>query len=53
MAIDDALDLSVALGRDDGGDAATFQVGEYGVGVVTLVAQQDLGRGPGSAITGA
>lgn len=45
MAVDDGLDLAVALGRDDGGDAAIFQVGEDGVGVVTLVAEQDLGRG--------
>ena len=47
MAVDDRLDLAVALWRDDGGYAAIFQVGEDGVGVVALVAQEHLGFGAG------
>ena len=49
MAVDNGLDLSIALGRDDRGDAAILQVCEDSVGVVALVA----GSGPGSAMTGA
>ena len=41
MSVDDGLYLAVALGRDDGGDAAMLQIGEDGVGVVALVAEQD------------
>ena len=43
VAVDDGLGLAIALGRDDGGDAAIAQVGEDGVSVVALVAQQHLG----------
>ena len=45
MAVDDGLNLAVALGRDDGGDAALLQVSEDGVGVVALVAHEHLGLG--------
>ncbi len=47
MAIDDGLDLTVALGRDDGGDATLIEIGEDGVGVVSLIAKQHLGLGSG------
>ncbi len=41
MAVDDGLDLAVALGRDDGGDASGLQVGQDEVGVISLVGEQD------------
>ena len=41
MAIDDRLDLAVSLGRDDGGDTSSLQVGQDEVGVVSLVGEQD------------
>lgn len=47
MAIDDGLDLAVPLGRDDGGDASRLQVGQYEVGVVSLVGEQDARRRSG------
>ena len=47
MAVDDGLDLAVSLGRDDGGDASSRQVGEDEVGVVSLVGEQDARRRPG------
>jgi len=40
MPVDDGLDLSVAFWRNDGGDAFGFEVGQDGVGVVPLVAEQ-------------
>ena len=46
VAIDDGLDLAVALRRYDGGDTAILQVGEDGVGVVALVAHEHLGLWP-------
>ena len=46
MAVDNGLDLSIALGRDDRGDAAILQVCEDGVGVVALVAHEHLGLRP-------
>ena len=42
MAIDDSLDLAGALWRDDGLHAPGFEVLKDGVGVVALVAEQDL-----------
>jgi hypothetical protein len=65
MTVDDRLDLSVALGRDNGGAASGLQVGENGVGVPrvraspargqapSLSPSSTLGSGPGSAMTGA
>jgi hypothetical protein len=32
VAVNDGLDLAIALGRYDGGDIAMFQFGEDGVG---------------------
>lgn len=46
MAVDDGLDLSVAPGRDDGGDAPGFEILENGVGVVALVAKEYAGLRP-------
>ena len=43
MAVDVALDRSIALRRDDGGGASCIKVGQDGVRIVTLVAEQDLG----------
>ena len=43
MAVDDRLNLAVSLGRDDGGDAASLQIGQDEVGVVSLVGEQDAG----------
>ena len=43
MAVDDGLDLAIALGRYDGGDASGLQVGKDEVSVVSLVGQQDTG----------
>lgn len=43
MTVDDGLDLSVSLGRDDGDDASGLQVGQDEVGVVSLVSEQDAG----------
>ena len=40
MSVDDGLDLAIALGRDDGGDAVGLEVGEDGVCVVALVDDQ-------------
>ena len=37
-AVDNGLDLSVALGRDDGGDVSGYEVGQDRVGVVALSA---------------
>jgi len=45
MAVDDGLDLSIAFGRDDGGDAPGLEVGQDGVGVIALVAEHDLRLG--------
>lgn len=47
VSIDDGLDLSIALGRDDAGDAPGVEIGEDDVGVVALVAKQHLGSGAG------
>lgn len=41
MAVDDGLNLAVALGRYAGGDVAILQVSEDGVGVVAFVAHED------------
>ena len=46
MAVDDGLDLAIALGRDDGGYTPGFQVGQDGVGVVALISDQHLWDGP-------
>jgi hypothetical protein len=46
VAVDDGLDLAVAFGRDDGGDAALLEVGEDGVGVVALVSHERFGLRP-------
>lgn len=43
VAIDDGLDLSASLGRDDGGDASGVQVLADEVGIVSLVGKQDAG----------
>ena len=53
MAVDDRLDLAIALGANDGGDASGLQVGQDEVGIVTLVGQQDARLWPGSSMTGA
>ena len=45
MAVNDGLDLAIALGWDDSDDSAILQVGEDGVGVVAFVAEQNLGLG--------
>lgn len=45
MAVDDGLDLTVALGWNDGDDAPGVEVGENGVGVIPLVGDQHLRRG--------
>jgi len=42
MAVDNGLDLSVALGRDDSDDALGLKVGQDGVCVVALVAHEHL-----------
>ncbi len=47
MAVDVALDRSVALGRDDGGGAPGVEIGQDGVGVVALVPEQHPGLGSG------
>jgi hypothetical protein len=47
MAVDDGLNLSVALGGDDGGDAPGSQVVADEVGVVSLVGEQHAGRWAG------
>lgn len=36
MAADDELDLAVAFGWDDGGDASDFEVAQDAVGTVAL-----------------
>lgn len=41
MTVDDRLDLAIALGWNDGGDASGLQVGKNEVGIVTLVGSQD------------
>src|ERR1019366_3150982 len=46
MAVDDGLDLAVALWRDDGGDAPGLEVSQDGVGVIALVAHEHLRLGP-------
>ncbi len=47
MSVDDALDFSVALGRNDGGDAFGVEFGEDGVGVVAFVGENDARGGAG------
>jgi hypothetical protein len=42
VAVDDGLDLSVALGRDHGGDVPGLEILQDGVGVVAFVAQKHL-----------
>ena len=42
MSVDDGLDLAVSLGGNDGSDASGLQVGQYEVGVVSLVGEQDV-----------
>ena len=49
MAVDDGLDLAVALWRDDGGDAAGLEVSQEGVGVIALVTVLSSLDGPCSA----
>ena len=46
MAVDGALDLAGALGRDDRLDPPGLEVIEDGVGVVALVAEHHLWFGP-------
>jgi hypothetical protein len=53
VAVDGGLDVTVPLGRDDGGDVSGLQVGEDEVGVVTFVGEQDARRRPGLAHDGA
>jgi hypothetical protein len=43
VAVDGALVLAVALGRDDGSDAPCVEIGQDGVGVVALVCKENLG----------
>ncbi len=47
MAVDDGMNLAIALGRDDGGDTAMLQFGEDGVGVLALITRQNLRLWPG------
>jgi hypothetical protein len=47
VAVDDGLNLAVALGRYAGGDVAILQVSEDGVGVVAFVALLPASRGRG------
>ena len=42
MAVDDRLNLAVAFGRDDGGDAFGLEVGEDGVCLISLVGEYHL-----------
>ncbi len=46
VAVDGALNLSVAFGWDNGGNALCVEVGEDGVRVVALVGEDDAGGGP-------
>jgi hypothetical protein len=43
VAIDDGLDLAVALRGNDGGDASGLKIGQDKVGVVAFVGEQDAG----------
>ncbi len=45
MAVDGALLLAVALGRDDGNDAPCVEIGQDVVGVLALVCKENLGLG--------
>ena len=47
VAVDDWLDLPVARGRDDGGDASGVEVAQDGAGVIAFVAEHDLRLGSG------
>ena len=47
MPVDDGLNLSVSLGRNDGDDAPCGEVVADEVGVVSLVGEQDAGLGSG------
>jgi hypothetical protein len=46
MAVDDRLDLSVALRRDNSDGALGLEIDEDGIGAVDLVAEQGFGLGP-------